>query len=403
MVACFLHTSSFSNYIGKVSYSSRGLWNSFWSKPRLSIVKLKNFKAMKINIKIIAMMLALSMLAMSSCKDDDDQELIPAEEAEATMQTTGDDMQTTMQEVMTTPGGVAMMNLMVLTGFDAGMKGGVAPMVSALDFFTSTDATLSDKAVQGFTKMISSTEEVDPLMAKGTFAWDFENLTWSYSNLPEDELIYIFPSNPQQTTNNATLTVSEYDGVLQGEDFFATSLKITLVVDETPVVDVNYAASLTDQSLNSADVSVSIVPFDFGASVTVTPGDNFVKVIASASISKQNVTIASTSMEMRYDGISLINPFVVDEEEDDMDPTTIKGYVQMGEVKAQMDLSAAAYFEVADNTDNQTQIVEAANDHLLVTFFTYPAGLKLGEVVWKWDATLNSITVAKCLSMNCLG
>jgi hypothetical protein len=300
-------------------------------------------------------------------------------------------MQTTMQEVMTTPGGVAMMNLMVLTGFDAGMKGGVAPMVSALDFFTSTDATLSDKAVQGFTKMISSTEEVDPLMAKGTFAWDFENLTWSYSNLPEDELIYIFPSNPQQTTNNATLTVSEYDGVLQGEDFFATSLKITLVVDETPVVDVNYAASLTDQSLNSADVSVSIVPFDFGASVTVTPGDNFVKVIASASISKQNVTIASTSMEMRYDGISLINPFVVDEEEDDMDPTTIKGYVQMGEVKAQMDLSAAAYFEVADNTDNQTQIVEAANDHLLVTFFTYPAGLKLGEVVWKWDATENDI------------
>jgi hypothetical protein len=345
---------------------------------------------MKINIKIIAMMLAVSMLAISSCKDDDDQELVPAEEAEATMQTTGDDMQTTMQEVMTTPGGVALMNLMILTDFDAGMKSGVAPMASALNFFTSTDATLSDKAVQGFTKMISSTEEVDPLMMKGTFTWDFENLSWSYSDQPEDKLIYIFPSNPQQTTNNATLTVSEYDGVLQDDDFFATSLKITLDVDDVPVVDVNYAASLTDQSLNSVDLSVSIIPFEFGASVTVTPGDNFVKVIASASISKQNVTIASTSMEMRYDGISLINPFV-EEEEDDMDPTTVKGYVQMGEVKAQMDLSVAAYLEVADNTENQTQIVDAANENLLVSFFTYPAGLKLGEVVWKWDATESDI------------
>lgn len=337
---------------------------------------------MRINLKIIAVTLAVSMLAMSSCKDDNDPELVPAEEAEATMLTTGNDMETTMQQVMITPGVSALMNLMALTGFELEMKSSIAPFASTIEILKQKGQPSGSALMESISKMVSSTSDVDPLMGKGTYSWDFVNSTWVYSNTPEDMLIYNFPSNIQQTENNAILTVSEYSRIESGEKYFPTSIKITLVVDDVPVLDIDYSVTLSDLSVNSIDVNVSVTPFEFGANLTVTEGSSFVKVNGSASIVKQNVTIASTSMEMQFDDMTSLDPFIIDK---DLEPTTAKGYMQMGEIKAQLDMAMAVYSDAIEGISDKVKIETAANANLLVAFYTYPGGLKLGDVVWKWD------------------
>ncbi len=336
---------------------------------------------MRINLKIIAVTLAVSMLAMSSCKDDNDPELVPAEEAEVTMQTMGAEMETTTQQLMTTQGSIAIMNLMMLTEFDIGMKSSLAPLASSFEFLKN-DESLANKLIGAVPKMLSAKEYQNPLLMKGTFTWNFLRGSFEVSDEPKDKLIYVFPSDPTQTENNATLTISKFEIIESGEDYFPTSVQMSLVVGDQPVMSLDYDANQAEMAINSLDITLTLVPFEMTSSVAVTGADTYVKVDASASIKNQNITIASTSMEMQFDDMTSLDPFIIDK---DLEPTTAKGYMQMGEIKAQLDMAMAAYSDAIEGISDKVKIETAANANLLVAFYTYPGGLKLGDIVWKWD------------------
>lgn len=351
-------------------------------------VSNQKYNAMKINLKLISLMLVVFMLAVSSCKDDNEPEPLSTVEAEAVLADMGKDMETLMVEMMSTPAASTLFNFMYLSDFDPGIKGQPIPMASDFKEVYTKDATLSQKAIGVITKMISASEYVDPFAEEyGTYSWDFANYTWTYSDLPADKLVYEFPSDMEQTTNNATLTISNFSGVEQGEEFFATSLKITLHIGNSLVLDVNYEADLSDSGLNSVGVSISMLPFEMGANISITSGSEFSTITAGFELKKQGVTITSANVELRVDGSTTINPFETD---DDIELilTSAKGFVQMGEVKAQLDLAIADFVAIYDNTTSYQAIVDAANEHLNVTFYTFPEGAKIGTVVWKWDATL---------------
>jgi len=342
---------------------------------------------MKINRKLISLMLAVSMLAVTSCEDDNEPEPLSTVEAEAVLANVGTDMETLMVEMMSTPAAVTLFNFMELTDPYPTMKGQAIPMASDFKEIYTQDATLSKKALGVITKMVSVSEYVDPFAEEfGTYTWDFEHNTWTYSDLPADKLVYEFPSDTVQTTNNATLTLYDFNWIEQGDVGFATSLKVTLHVDTNLVLDVNYEADLTASGLNSVGVSISMLPFEMGANLSITSGSGFSTIAAGFDLKKQGLTITSANVELRVDGVSSINPFEIDDDFELM-PTSAKGYLQMGEVKAQLDLALADFVAINDNTTSSQAIVDAANEHLNVSFFTFPDGAKIGSLVWKWNAT----------------
>lgn len=345
---------------------------------------------MKTNIKIFAMLLAVSMLAMSSCNKDDNTEPLTQEEAKTVLTSAGKEMQTTMLEVMTTPATGALMNLMVLTNFDLTFTPKAIPFANLLLNPTEFDAQTVVKGL--IAPAVMNTKGDNPAPERGTFTWNFTANTWDYSAAPGDMLVYVFPSSEVQTINDAILTISNLNEVTQNNQSFLTSASISITIAEETVMQANYLATMNDKGLSKLDIDLTMEPFQLGATLETVSTNNSVKVIVSHSIKKLNVSISSSNVELVIEGITSINPFTMDDMDDELMPKTIKGYIQMGEVKAQLDCSVASYFGATINATDHNVAVSAANEHLKIGFYSYPNGAKIGIVVWKWDMLEQDIT-----------
>ena len=345
---------------------------------------------MKTNIKIFAMLLVTGMLAISSCTKDDKTEPLTQEEAKTVLTSAGKEMETTMMEVMTTPATGALMNLMVLTNFDISLTPQTLPFANLLLNPTKFDAQVVVKNLIAPT--VINTKEGNPPPETGTFTWNFTDKKWDYNQAPSDKLVYIFPSNEEQTTNDAVLKISDITEVSQNNESFPTSALISLTIDEKDAMQVNYAATLSNKGLEDLGIDITMGTFQLGANLLATSTSNSVKVTVSHSIKKQNVSISSSNVELVVEGITSINPFTMDDMDDELIPKTIKGYLQMGEVKAQIDCAVTAYLAATINATDPNIAVSAANEHLKIDFYTYPNRAKMGIVVWEWDVAEREIT-----------
>jgi hypothetical protein len=348
---------------------------------------------MKINLKIFAMLLAASMLAITSCQQDKEPEPLTTEEAEAVLTTMGAEMETMMEEVMTTPAVGSLMNFSTLMNMDS-----ESPALKQLSLFSdllnqdyAKDASRIEKTMSKVKSFVTAEEEEgDMLETKGTFTWSFQYSRWTYSPEPTDKLVFEFPSNPEQTTTNAILTISNYTKLVVGEEMFPQSLSIDLVVNDLEVLSFDYTADVTPTALNSMNIDLMMSDFELSAGLTITSDASSSVVQVEHNMMKTGVTLNSSNVELSIDGMSGINPFDMNNEED-LIPTQAKGFVQTGQVKAELDVAILA-MENAYNTSTSTaELVEAANQNINISFFTFPEGAKMGKIVWKWSSSEGDI------------
>lgn len=330
---------------------------------------------MKISQRIFLLMAAIAMISITSCKDDDGPEPIPAKEAQELLSSMGSEMELTMQEVMLTPGMQTIMSLWSLLNVEDDDY-----LKSKLGRFVSTPVNTFKASIRSYSE---ADEGSGTIRTTGTFTWNLDLGTWNYSPEPGDMLVYIFPSDPQQTTNNAVLTLSNYTEVVVGEEFFPKTFDVEIKVGDSKVFELSYVAIVTENALTSVDISLSMGLFEIIFSVDVTSKSNNMILTVGHSMKKSDVTLSSSNLELTVEGMLTLNPFDMDND-DELTPNRVRGFVQLGQVKAQMDIGFKQVFDVWNNATTTVELVDAFNNNITLDFFTFPDGQKMGLVIWKW-------------------
>ncbi len=105
----------------------------------------------------------------------------------------------------------------------------------------------------------------------GTYTWNFTTETWSKNNSPSDKIILEFPSEKNNSTNNAILTLNSYNDqsvTFDGEQYWLpTSLQMDLKVDNAEILNLtvnNVSYYNGDFSIpTDIDIDLTIVPYNF--------------------------------------------------------------------------------------------------------------------------------------------
>lgn len=345
---------------------------------------------MKTKIKIFAMLFVAGTLVMSSCNPDDKDEPLTKEEAQEVLSSTSEEMQSIAVEAMSTPGGNALMTLMMLNDMELGKNQQIVPFADLLSNPTEFDAkTLVNSFIpQMVIKAKKNTSQMGEI-----WTWNFETGYWDYEETAENSVIWIFPSNENQMVaqvNDAKLTISNLELLEQNADIFPISASISLTIDEVEEMSASYEASLSNNGIEEIQISVTLAPFELNASLIATSTSNSVKVVISHTLKKDGVPLSTSNIELVFEGTSVLNPFM----EDDLMPSTAKGYLHMGEIKAEIDYAVAAFLGATVSATDINILVVAANEHLNMIFKTYPGGDKIGSITWdsKWDMEEEIIT-----------
>ncbi|MDX9847691.1 MAG: hypothetical protein RBT74_11980 [Tenuifilaceae bacterium] len=344
---------------------------------------------MKISQRIFLLMAAIAMLSVTSCKDDEGPEPLPAKEAQELLSSMGSDMELTMQEVMSTPGMLTIKNFSSLIDEedDVYVKNKLASLI----------ALPSSPFNVGIRSYSLVDEDFGTLRTTGTYTWDFEEATWSYSPEPEDKLIYLFPSDPQQTANNAMLTLSNYTEVVVGEDFFPKTFDVVIKVGDSNVFELTYVAAVTESALTSVDINLSMGLFEIVFNADVTSQANNLVMTVGHSMKKSDVTLSSSNLELTIEGLLTLDPYEI-EDDAELIPSRVRGFIQMGQVKAQLDIGLQQVLNVWNNATTSVELVDAFNNNIILDFFTFPAGQKMGFVVWRWVDIPGTLT--PCFQFN---
>ncbi len=338
---------------------------------------------MKILQRIFMLMAAIAMISVTSCKDDNGPDPVPAKEAQEMLSSLGSEMELTMQEVLSTPGMLAIMNFSSLFEQDDDY--------SVKAKFTKLISMPSSPFNVGVRSYSEADEDFSLLRTTGTYTWDLEGSTWSYNPEPVDKLIYLFPSDPQQTENNATLTVSNYTEVVVGEEFFPKTFDVVIKVGDSKVFDLSYVAAVTESALTSVDLSLSMGLFEITFNANLVSKTSNMIITVGHSMKKSGVTLSSSNLELTVEGRLTLNPFET-EEDDELIPSRVRGFVQLGQVKAQIDIGLKQVLYVWNSATTSLQLVDTFNNNITLEFFTFPTGQKMGFVIWKWDDMPGTIT-----------
>lgn len=109
----------------------------------------------------------------------------------------------------------------------------------------------------------------------GTYTWNSGTERWDYEE-NADAIIFLFPSTTDGTTNNATLTISNYEGVVIAspidEDYdgdLPVSLNLEVDIDESVVLTYTFAVEYNDDGIPSSVASdLTMEPYKFSIDVT---------------------------------------------------------------------------------------------------------------------------------------
>lgn len=335
--------------------------------------------------------MAIVMLPIASCNDNDEPKPLTREESKTVLSTMGTEMGAALGEIMTTPAGVSLMYFASLMGLDDDESPKSIPAIAGKLGETSIVSFIPTISVKVLKPLMGSKDDGSLLNIKGTFSWNFTSNNWDYSIEPANSLIYKFPSNQEQTTNNAMLALTNYTELVEEQESFPTTFDLILEIDDIKALEANYVAQISSNSLKSLSLHLAASPFEISAALLVTSGGSNLVINAGHSIKNMNVTLSSSNIDLVIDGISSINLFDI-ENDTEIIPSTAKGYLQMGSVKAQLNIDVKKMISVDDDdTATSMEIVAAANKFVDIKMFTYPAGEKMGIIIWEWDSIQNNL------------
>lgn len=157
----------------------------------------------------------------------------------------------------------------------------------------------------------------------GTFEWNFENEEFDFTDNSSDKVIFKYPSEPDGTSNDATLTLSNYSSVEVSnpidEDYegdLPTSLDVALAIGGSTVMTYGFEIDYNNEGVpESVDTELTIGDFSLAVGLTNTN----TKVGASVNFSNGTKTLIATSTEVNGD----FSDSAIEDAEDSEDPTEV--------------------------------------------------------------------------------
>ena len=200
--------------------------------------------------------------------------------------------------------------------------------------------------------------------AVGTYTWNSGTESWDYEANAE-EIVFLFPSTPDGTTNNATLTIYDYTGVeitSPIDDEYSgdlpVSLNLKLEIDELEVLTYTFAVEYNDDGIPSSIASdLTMEPYKFSVDVTnndeeisatyqfTDDGDVIIMIqggidgnFTQENIDENTYIVTDTYewTDYRYNETTQQYEYVTVTETDEWEEVEIGGIIHTGNVKLQL-------------------------------------------------------------------
>jgi len=312
---------------------------------------MKNMK------KLVAMMLMLVSVFFFACNDDDEKDPLSPEIAKTALNDLETQMSADLDEMMNAEG---MKTIQILNSMDdpfygkkSNVKSSVLPNIEKylIPFINTNNKKSSyDVAEFNFSEWT------------GTYTWDNELGLWNPSDVPNDRIILIFPSDSaNMDDNDATLTIYSYQEEMFVDDalveyYQPTAISADLKVDNVLIVEISLTASWNaDGEPETLNIGVYLNPFTFSGGLIV--GTTSGKV--DFSIQFENTQIFSTGIDVTFT---------------DATKEIVKkasGYVQYREVKVSASINFANIMTIFEQLENETspyttpeELINAINNEI---------------------------------------
>jgi hypothetical protein len=343
--------------------------------------------------KLIAMMLMLASVFFIAC-DDDSKDPLTAEEAQEELAKLGQDMTTMMTDMESVEGIDVMMILMNLPDpFTETSKSN-----ESIQVLNKIENYLLPGTILNKEKSLTKEPDFDFETYKGVYTYHHTPFPY-WEITPGGNVIEInFPSDESEMeTNDAKLTIYDYSEVeiAEYDDYWGeyyyynmpTAVQADLYVNSTKLVEIDMTASWNTTGDYagepiSIDVDVYLIPFEFHV--------DFLHESKSADINawiKYNESkIFSTGVGATFTTTNMDDP-----------PQTIKGYIQLFDVKFKATLAFAEFEEIIEALDEGTSTyttldeIEAAINATLDAEVTVD-GAKAADIVLDFTNVPGSYT-----------
>ena len=333
-------------------------------------------------LKLIAIGVLPLFIAVS-CSKDDKNEPLTKQEAVKVLEASNQLMAQTMGEVLQTDAMGAMMTFANLYFPDDRSTPNLVQVTEKLVLLTGQ--TTVDPILPSFTFTSKGDIDDTPFGNYGTYTWDVVLQGWTYEANPDNELIFNFPSSYEALEeNNAILTLKGFNYMEMEGGGLLTGMKLSLLVDNVNVLSVDYALVINAEGLGDLSLTIDMKPFSLSAEIDFTSNSTGLMLGLQNSMKKEGVTIQSSNLQAQFGPLTLMD-FIDEDVEDEIMPLTVEGYVQMGEVKATIEMHLAEFFQGLPNLTNPTDITAHADKYLKVKLYVYPAGNSLAYVRWSLE------------------
>ncbi|MEQ8471174.1 MAG: hypothetical protein RIC35_08310 [Marinoscillum sp.] len=157
----------------------------------------------------------------------------------------------------------------------------------------------------------------------GTFTWNFDTEEFDFTDNSSDKVIFKYPAEVDGTSNNATLTLSNYTSVVVSnpidEDYegdLPTSLDVTLAVDGSVSMSYGFEIDYNSEGVpESIDTDLTIGTFSLAVGITNT------KTVVGAEVNFNNGSKTLIAVATSVNGD--FSDAAIEDAEDSEDPTEV--------------------------------------------------------------------------------
>ena len=316
------------------------------------------------NKTIISIGLLSGLMFFSSCKKDDDNNQpnnLSAAESKTTLDQTANSLKVDL---------TSMVENESMDAFDS-----FSDIMGNLDGNETSTARTGKKSYKQYVQSLKDAlknasnasnarmaADVDFETTKGIYEWS-ENLDDFKKTGTSDKLILKFPSQENDTINNATLTFNSYS---EDANENPTKIDMNLVENSTTILSIDFTATYDAESEPTTfDGVVKMSPYTFSADLKKTgTAVSFNTKIESSTIT---IPIASTSFNGTFTDVSY------------EDPIKINGSAQLYEITIVGDINAQE-IKKANDADGTEEVEKIINENADVYFKKTSTNQKIGDV-----------------------
>lgn len=334
---------------------------------------MKNMK------KLIAMMLMMASVFFIACDDDEDSTLSP-QEAKTELNTLNTDMSGYLDMMTTSDGMVAMEDLMAIIAINDPFSSGKSTRTSMIPniqkYLLPIDHSKTKAAIEA--------EPFDFDGAVGTYEWNPVTQNWNITlGDPANKIVIKFPTEGS-ATNNATITIHNYDEVEINSydeygyptlDYYPTDILADLYVNDVKIVEIDLAATWITSGEDAGEptafnISVYLIPFEFTGTFNMSATTAGIDFTIKYNNEGSMITIFGAGVDATFQASG--------------DPATIGGYIQLLTVKVEADVDLVGIMTKMNSNEYTTleEMNEAINEEIDAA--VYVDGVKAADVIFEF-------------------